>query len=112
MPVNDDDGQLRDLLAEARHAQAAPPIERVSNMFVVFPKLVDALDHVCLYRTEFHDVRREMTVALGDFRTAVRKAQKVHPELTYNSGEIYKATLRLQTLGQKVERLLVAGNQS
>lgn len=103
MPIRDD---LLDLVAEGRAALAAPAIERVHACLVALPKLVDALERVALYQTELRDVRNDLTAAVAILREEVRKAQALHPEVTYRSAQVRQALTKVTEILDRMERLI------
>lgn len=80
-------------------------MQRVSLVLDVFPRMVDALDHVVLYRTEFADVRRDMTMAMRAFREAAWRWEREHGQRA-PTGDMQAAWTRLNTLARRAERLL------
>lgn len=104
--LREEDMALLDLQAETREALAARPTERVSRALTVLPHLMAFVDHVCLYRHDFHAVRAELTAAVRHFREAVWEAQKMHPEVTYRSAQVHAALNAMNPLIDRLERLL------
>lgn len=103
MPIRED---LFDLVSEGRAALAAPAIERVHACLVVLPKLVDALERVALYQTELKDVRKDLSTAVGTLREEVRKAQELHPEVTYRSAQVRQALNKVTEILDRLDRLI------
>lgn len=97
---------LLDLLAEGQAALAQPVMSRVSAVLTVAPLLVDALDRVCQYQVELRDTRRELTVAVREFREAVWEAQKAHPEVTYRAAHVQTTLRRVSELLDRLDRLI------
>lgn len=91
---------------EGRAALIAHPLSRVHDSLVVLPKLVSALDRVCIYRTEMRGVREALTVAVREFRMATWQAQRQHPEITYKAAEVQAALRKVTELLDKLDRLL------
>lgn len=101
-----EDLALYDLQEQAHAALAARPVERVSKILAVAPALVSVVDHVCLYRHDFHAVRLELTRAVGDLRRTVWEAQRMHPEVTYRSAQVHAALQQIHASLDRLDRLL------
>lgn len=98
--------ELDELISEAHDALRAPYSERVSRALLVLPKLVDALDRVARRRAEFTDARAQLTQTVRAMREQVWDAQKRHPEVTYNGGQIQRTMLSLQAQLDQLALLL------
>lgn len=106
-----DEAALLDLVAEGKHALAAPAFERVHLCLVVLPRLVEALDRVALYQVELRQVRVDLTAAVRHLREEVWAAQKKHPEVTYRVAHVQKAMSDVHAILDRLDRLLYeAGN--
>lgn len=101
-----DDGELAELVSEARSAMAAPAHARVSLMFEVMPKMVNALDRVSQYQHDLKQVRVDLTAAVRKLREEVWEAQKQHPELTYRAAHVHAAMREVNVIIDRLQRLI------
>lgn len=100
-----DYGQFLAVLEEAQDALKAPMKERVAACMVVLPKAVERMAQIALYHTEIDDAFRALKVAVEVFLADVRKAQKMHPEVTYLSGQVRTGLNRVEEILQRMHRL-------
>lgn len=85
---------------------SAPIHERVSRTFEVMPRMIDALDRVARYQVELRQVRIDLTTAVRKLREEVWTAQKMHPEVTYRSAQVHAAMQQVNTIIDRLQRLL------
>jgi len=100
------DKELRAHLEQGKAALRAAPRDRVHEALTVLPLLVADLDRVCLYQTELRDIRAELTVQVGEFRSLVRQVQRRHPDVTYRAAAVEKAARDIDHLLGRISELI------
>lgn len=79
--------------------------EKAAACMVALPDLVREVEQIAMYHTEIQDTFRTLKEYVEAFLSDVRKAQKMHPEVTYLSGQVRQALKRIEELLERMSRL-------